>query len=344
MSGFRRYPRRDRLFARVARCTALMTQSPLVPVEGALAHPRAAPLDDVPPFGREWTFRGRAGAPPGKLCVATLSTSCIDIRAPHRACRWGPIAASASAAADAPVVPAAASGRAEQAGRTRGTPRERRSLYATCWTIGALAIIGSLIALRGPSAGFAPVRAIDTTEVVSDRAAPSTIAHRPAPTRSDSAAAAAQPTAAASVATIVRSLQPANGATHGGAAPRPGAASDSRALARASHARQPSARESHRSSRPGSETARATPPSAPRVAARPGRAGRTSNTSHASTRGRVAPPPEHALDDPLTPIAVANALRADSPARTASAPAADFDWTSQLSHRRLTDRSPVLTH
>lgn len=285
-----------------------------------------------------------AGAPPGKLCVATLSTSCIDIRAPHRACRWGPIAASASAAADAPVVPAAASGRAEQAGRTRGTPRERRSLYATCWTIGALAIIGSLIALRGPSAGFAPVRAIDTTEVVSDRAAPSTIAHRPAPTRSDSAAAAAQPTAAASVATIVRSLQPANGATHGRAAPRPGAASDSRALARASHAQQPSARESHRSSRPGSETARATPPSAPRVAALPGHAGRTSNASHASTRGRVAPPPEHALDDPLTPIAIANALRADSPARTASAPAADFDWTSQLSHRRLTDRSPVLTH
>jgi hypothetical protein len=322
-----------------------MTQSPLVPVEGALARPRAAPLDDVPPFGREWTFRGMAGAPPGKLCVATLSTSCIDIRAPHRACRWGPIAAPASPAADAPVVPAAAAGgRAERASRTRGTARERRSLYATCWTIGALAIIGSLIALRGPSAGFAPARAVGTTEVVSDRAAPSTIAHRPAPTRSDSAAAAAQPTAAASVATIVRSSQPANGVTRGRTVPRPGAASDSRALARASHAQQPSARESHRSSRPGSETARATPPSAPRVAARPGRAGHTSNASHASTRARVAPPHEHAFDDPLTPIAIANALRADSPARTASTPAADFDWTSQLSHRRLTDRSPVLTH
>ncbi|AFQ48901.1 hypothetical protein [Burkholderia cepacia] len=48
------------------------------------------------------------------------------------------------------------------------------------------------------------------------------------------------------------------------------------------------------------------------------------------------------LDDPLTLIAMANALHADRPARAADAAATEFDWTSQLSHRRLTDAPGTL--
>ncbi|KWH49184.1 hypothetical protein WT61_20655 [Burkholderia stagnalis] len=56
-----------------------------------------------------------------------------------------------------------------------------------------------------------------------------------------------------------------------------------------------------------------------------------------------APAPE-ALDDSRTLIAMARALRAEQPAATPSAsPDASFDWTSRLSHRRLTDSPDAFT-
>ncbi|MGC3023972.1 hypothetical protein ACPUER_02265 [Burkholderia sp. DN3021] len=41
---------------------------------------------------------------------------------------------------------------------------------------------------------------------------------------------------------------------------------------------------------------------------------------------------------------MANTLRAAQPARAAHAPAAGFDWTSQLSHRRVTDTPDAFAH
>ncbi|RDT01120.1 hypothetical protein DWU95_25040, partial [Burkholderia contaminans] len=58
------YPRRTGTDVRAAWRTALMTPSHLVPVAGALARPRIAPLDQVPSFGQDWIFRGAPGAPP----------------------------------------------------------------------------------------------------------------------------------------------------------------------------------------------------------------------------------------------------------------------------------------
>ncbi|WP_423759448.1 hypothetical protein [Burkholderia sp. NLJ2] len=80
----------------------------------------------------------------------------------------------------------------------------------------------------------------------------------------------------------------------------------------------------------------------PRPAARPPI---QSDTANARTRDRLVAPPDardtrdahDTLDNPLTLISMANALRGAQPARAAPAPAAGFDWTSQLSHRRVTD-------
>ncbi|WP_256260553.1 MULTISPECIES: hypothetical protein [Burkholderia] len=80
----------------------------------------------------------------------------------------------------------------------------------------------------------------------------------------------------------------------------------------------------------------------PQLAARPPV---LSNAASTRAPDRLAPPPRSTdtrdahdtLDDPLTLIATANTLRAAQPARAAHAPAAGFDWTSQLSHRRVTD-------
>ncbi|WP_146121506.1 hypothetical protein [Burkholderia multivorans] len=309
-----------------------MTQPPLVPLEGALARPRATPLDDVPPFGREWTVRDVDGASPGKHFVAaTLSTSCIDIHAPHRACRWQAIVQSTSADA--------VDRRAERIGRTRSARHERHAVYATCWTLGALAIIGSLIALRAPSTAFAPAPTVGTTEAVSNRAAPSTTAHGTVSTRRDSSAAAAAP-----VAAIIGSRQPANGATRAQPASRvittpggPHRVTPSRALRSSTHA-------PHRASRSRLGTAQTTPRAMPRVAALARYAVSTSSIAGTSTAASMASRSEPTLDDPLTLIAIANALRDDSSVRAMPALAADFDWTSQLSHRRLTDASPASTH
>ena len=67
-----------------------------------------------------------------------------------------------------------------------------------------------------------------------------------------------------------------------------------------------------------------------------------SNTVDVRTRDRLAASPRatgealDTLNDPLTLIAMARALRAQ-PARATHAPATGFDWMAQLSHRRLTD-------
>ncbi|MBN3779783.1 hypothetical protein G3O06_19795 [Burkholderia sp. Ac-20345] len=52
---------------------------------------------------------------------------------------------------------------------------------------------------------------------------------------------------------------------------------------------------------------------------------------------RTGRPERDTLDDPLTLIAMESALRATRPARATHAPAAGFDWTAQLSRRRLAD-------
>lgn len=67
------------------------------------------------------------------------------------------------------------------------------------------------------------------------------------------------------------------------------------------------------------------------------------NTVDTRTRERLAALPRatgdmrDTLDDPLTLIAMASALRATEPVRASHAPATGVDWTAQLSHRRLTD-------
>ncbi len=76
------------------------------------------------------------------------------------------------------------------------------------------------------------------------------------------------------------------------------------------------------------------------------------DAANTGTRDRLAPSPciadprdtRDSLDDPATLIAMANALRATQPARPTHPPAAGFDWTSQLSHRRVTDAPDAFTH
>lgn len=81
-------------------------------------------------------------------------------------------------------------------------------------------------------------------------------------------------------------------------------------------------------------------PTVSRLAARPPI---RSSTADARTRDRLAASPRatgdtlNTLDDPLTLIAMASALRATQPARATHAPTTGLDWTAQLSHRRLTD-------
>lgn len=150
-----------------------MIQPPAVAVEGKLALPRVAPLGGVPSFGREWTFRPASGAGRRTRCVATLTTSCVDIDAPHRACRWLPLTVeppSVAPTADRSIV------------RTAGRPRDRRALHAACWSIGALGIIGALIATHEPFPRFAPEPAREHAAVMQPHAAPAAAAVRVATT------------------------------------------------------------------------------------------------------------------------------------------------------------------
>jgi len=311
-----------------------MTPSPLVPVEGALARPRIAPLDHVPPFGREWTFRGAPGARPDKHCLATLTTSCIDVDRPHRACRWQPwpVAASAPNPAGAPVAPAAVAGRRSR--RTVQGSRDRRAMYAICWSIGAFGIIGWLIAAHEPFTGFEPAPTIQMAVIAPDHTTSSTGTVRVAAVQSGTSTNTSPRRTGATPVTKTAESPPA---THH-AAPRPAslrtkATSDVQRAAAASPRRTNGTR---------TTAAPARIPTVPQLAARPPV---LSNAASTRAPDRLAPPPRSTdtrdahdtLDDPLTLIATANTLRAAQPARAAHAPAAGFDWTSQLSHRRVTD-------
>ncbi|WP_193099449.1 hypothetical protein [Burkholderia sp. Z1] len=306
-----------------------MTSSPLVPVEGALARPRAAPLDRVPSFGREWTFRGAPGARPDKHCLATLTTSCIDVDRPHRACRWQPlpVVAAAPISTRSPVAlePAAAGLRSR---RTADGARDRRAMYAICWSIGALGIIGWLIAAYESPAGVGPANAIHTAAVAPDHATSSTGSVRVAAVHPGTSTNA---TPQRTVVPPVAKIAEAPPATHR-AAPRP----PSLHPKPTSDVQRSAAASPHRTNGERTTTTPARTATEPYLAARPPIQRDAANTR---TRDQLAPPPRttDTLDDPLTLIAMASALGAAQPARGAHAPAAGFDWTSQLSHRRMTD-------
>ncbi|WP_406805911.1 hypothetical protein [Burkholderia semiarida] len=325
----------------VARRTALMTPSPLVPVEGALARPRATPLDHVPPFGREWRFLGASGARPGSHCLATLTTSCIDIDRPHSACRWQPlpVAAALPASAGLPVTPAAGAGRYLR--RSVRPPRDRRARYAVCWSIGALGIIAWLIGAHEPPADSVPAYAI--------QAAGGAPAH--VPTSTDTAhVAAAEPVTSTNAMPQRKVTTPGahtmisppamHRVARSPASLHPPATPDVQHAAPASP--RPAA---------GQRSTEAPPrtPAVPRLAAHPPIQRDATNTG---THVRRAPPPHEAdtrvtldaLDEPATLIAMANALRATQPARPTHPRAAGSDWTSQLSHRRVTDVPDAFAH
>ncbi|MDN7492590.1 hypothetical protein QZM35_33200 [Burkholderia sp. AU45274] len=311
-----------------------MTPSPLVPVAGALARPRVAPLDHVPSLGRDWTFRGAPGARPGKHCLATLTTSCIDVDRPHRACHWKPLSITASAPtrAGSPVaLPAAA---APCSRRIAGGFRDRRAKYAICWSIGALGIIGWLIAAYEPIAGFGPAYAIHAAGDVPDHATSSSGAVRVAAVQPrTSTSAPPQRKMAAPVATTAEPLPATHQVARPPASLRPKATSGVPPTATATAA-------SPRSSGKRMAAAPVPTPTLTRMATRPPIRGSTVDTR---TRDRLAALPRatgdmrDTLDDPLTLIAMASALRATEPVRATRAPATGVDWTAQLSHRRLTD-------
>ncbi|WP_367651223.1 hypothetical protein [Burkholderia pseudomultivorans] len=299
-----------------------MTPSSLVPVEGALARPRAAPLDDVPPFGREWIFRGASGEQRDRRCLATLSTSCIDIGAPHRACRWEPLPASALPAADASVAVAAAGRPTARAGPPS---HQRRAMYAACWSIGALGIIGALIAMHEPFGASTPGGPIQTADAVAVRAAPSTSTGSstsaftatstsggtppvvPAPPE-PAAIPPVRHAAATSAGPSAGSPHVASDISRSRTSPRATATPDTRRAAAASP--PPSM---HRPNGVRTTIAQARPPSILRAAVRPPIA---RDAPHAPVRDRLSPVPHtadalDALDDPLTLIAIAHALGAD---------------------------------
>ncbi|MBN3746539.1 hypothetical protein G3N96_14000 [Burkholderia sp. Se-20373] len=323
--------RRTGTVARVAWRIALMTPSPLVPVAGALARPRVAPLDHVPSFGRDWTFRGAAGARPGKHCLATLTTSCIDVDRPHRACHWQPLPINASAPtrAGSPVALPATADPCSR--RIAGGFRDRRAKYAIGWSIGALGIIGWLIAAYEPIAGFGPAYAIHAAGGVPDHATSSGAVRVAAVQPPTSTSAPPQRKMAAPVATTAEPLP----AMHQVA--RPPAS-----LRRKATPGVPPAATAA-SPRSGSKRMAAVPvrtPTVMRMATLPPIRGSTVDTR---ARDRLAALPRatgdtrDTLDDPLTLIAMASALRATEPVRATHAPATGADWTAQLSHRRLTD-------
>ena len=337
------FPRRAGTVARVARRTPFMIPSPLVPVEGALARPRINPLDQVPPFGREWRFLGAPGARSSKNCLATLTTSCIDVDWPHSACRWQPLPATAlPASGGLPAPPAAASSRRLRHRR----PRDRRAMYALYWSIGALGIIGWLIGTYDPPAGFGPAYAIQATGGVADHVTTSTgTIHMAATHPATSTNAVPQRKVAAPVANTMKTPPATHRAPLRPASLHPQTASAMRHAAPASPRRATGQR---------TMPAPSHTPVLPRLAAHPPtqRAPLQRAATNTGTHDRLAPPPRTAdtrdtrdsLDDPATLIAMANALRATQPARPAHPSAAGFDWTSQLSHRRVTDTPDAFTH
>ncbi|RQM55738.1 MULTISPECIES: hypothetical protein [Burkholderia] len=305
-----------------------MIQPPAVPVEGKLALPRVAPLGGVPSFGREWTFRPASGAGRRMRCVATLTTSCVDIDAPHRACRWLPLTVeppSVAPTADRSIV------------RTAGRPRDRRALHAACWSIGALGIIGALIATHEPFPRFAPAPAREHAAVMQPHAAPAAAAVRVATTEpiapNASVVVPAHPRAAAQP--VPTSSEAARRARAAATAPAPSP------LASVAAADTPP----HRSNIVRTLSAPRYASATTRPAATWPITGHTSQTASLDHPHRLPHPDasHDAADDLLTLIALADALQAELPARRATMPATGFDWTARLSHRRLTDAPDLFT-
>ncbi|KVT74496.1 hypothetical protein WK56_07560 [Burkholderia ubonensis] len=296
-----------------------MNPSPFVPVEGDLAVPRFRPLDGIP-LGREWTFRGTSAARSGSTYTARTETTCIDVDAPHRACHWTP----SSNVKPEPVVV-----------RPRSHPDAaapaRRAVLASCWTLGALGIIGWLIAAHEPA--FDPARAPGNTQT--GVTAINRIAQPPEPALAAARVPATEPSVhAAPEAAAARPVITADAApmtakaehpvvTHAAALPRTRRASERQATARARPA-MPAAH--HR------VAARVQPAPPPAAAS-------------ALRRASMSTPLDD-LDNPRTLIALEKALRTEQPAavRAPQTAAADGDWTSRLSHRRLTDAPDAFMH
>ncbi|KVO09856.1 hypothetical protein WK05_21285 [Burkholderia ubonensis] len=296
-----------------------MNPSPFVPVEGDLAVPRFRPLDGIP-LGREWTFRGTSGARSGSAYTARTETTCIDVDAPHRACHWTP----SSNAEPEPVVV-----------RPRSHPDAaapaRRAVRASCWTLGALGIIGWLIAAHEPA--FDPARAPGNKQT--GVTAISRIAQPPEPALAAARVPATEPPVhAAPEAAAARPVITADAApmtakaehpvvTHAAALPRTRRASERQATARA----QPAMPAAHH--RVAAHVQPAPPPAA----------------ASALRRASMSAPLDD-LDNPRTLIALEKALRTEQPAavRAPQTAAADGDWTSRLSHRRLTDAPDAFMH
>ncbi|KVO03683.1 hypothetical protein WM34_02610 [Burkholderia ubonensis] len=296
-----------------------MNPSPFVPVEGDLAVPRFRPLDGIP-LGREWTFRGTSDARSGSAYTARTETTCIDVDAPHRACHWTP----SSNAKPEPVV-------VHPRSHPDAAAPARRAVLASCWTLGALGIIGWLIAAHEPA--FDPARARGNTQT--GVTAISRIAQPPEPALAAARVPATEPSVHAAPETAAaRPVITADAApmtakaehpvvTHAAALPRTRRASERQATARA----QPAMPAAHH--RVAARVQPAPPPAA----------------ASALRRASMSVPLDD-LDNPRTLIALEKALRTEQPAavRAPQTAAADGDWTSRLSHRRLTDTPDAFMH
>ncbi|KVN37825.1 hypothetical protein [Burkholderia ubonensis] len=296
-----------------------MNPSPFVPVEGDLAVPRFRPLDGIP-LGREWAFRGTSDARSGSPYTARTETTCIDVDAPHRACHWTP----SSNAKPEPVV-------VHPRSHPDAAAPARRAVLASCWTLGALGIIGWLIAAHEPA--FDPARVPGNTQT--GVTAISRIAQPPEPALAAARVPATEPSvhaapeAAAAKPVITADAAPMTAktehpvVTHAAALPRTRRASERQATARA----QPAMPAAHH--RVAARVQPAPPPAA----------------ASALRRASMSAPLDD-LDDPRTLIALEKALRTEQPAavRAPQTAAADGDWTSRLSHRRLTDTPDAFMH
>jgi hypothetical protein len=324
-----------------------MNPSLSVAGEGNIARPRPTPFSGVP-FGSEWTFRGARDARSGSSCLAGTITTCIDVLAPHRCCSWTP----PDAARLAPLLPAVV-----PAETRASVTRPRRAMFAAGWSVGAIGIIGWLVATheRAPNADVslstvsglivAPHAAQPqiTTRGDADRADSRSPATRQAAIRqpaapqtlplsvvADGASSSVTPTALrAPRAERLAAAQPPH------EKPRP-------ELSAAATARSTRVTRGHPAALVRHAAASVIQRAGTRIARQPDLA-RTTQPRPVSVASRA---PIDTPDDPRTLIALANALRAGQPVAThAVLPAASgFDWTAKLSHRRLTDSPDAFTH
>ncbi|WP_157645199.1 hypothetical protein [Burkholderia ubonensis] len=207
----------------------------------------------------------------------------------------------------------------------------RRAVLASCWTLGALGIIGWLIAAHEPA--FDPARAPGNTQT--GVTAISRIAQPPEPALAAARVPATEPSVhAAPEAAAARPVITADAApmtakaehpvvAHAAALTRTRRASERQATARA----QPAMPAAHH--RVAARVQPAPPPAA----------------ASALRRASMSAPLDD-LDNPRTLIALEKALRTEQPAavRAPQSAAADGDWTSRLSHRRLTDTPDAFMH